>query len=204
MEELAKLYYNPTTGFVNLNILYELAQKHKINLSQKQIKKWYDDQQVNQIYKQPTVKPIYQSIIAVNYKPGTIQMDLLDINKFKAQNKGVKYLLVIIDVQSRYVWVFPIKNKKADTIEPFVRTVFEYFRGRKDYDQLYITCDNGKEFKGSVNKLFEEYDAKIYLNDPHALNAKRITAIAERMNRTIWTKLKKYMYANNTLNYIDA
>ena len=31
-------------------------------------------------------------------------------------NKGIKYLLCVIDLFSRYSWVFPLKNKKGDSI----------------------------------------------------------------------------------------
>ena len=31
-------------------------------------------------------------------------------------NKGIRYLLCIIDLFSKYVWVVPLKEKKGDTI----------------------------------------------------------------------------------------
>ena len=35
------------------------------------------------------------------------------ISKF---NKGIKYLLCVIDLFSRYAWVIPLKDKKGDSI----------------------------------------------------------------------------------------
>ena len=38
---------------------------------------------------------------------------MLLISKY---NKGIKYLLCVIDLFSRYSWVIPLKNKKGDSI----------------------------------------------------------------------------------------
>ena len=31
-------------------------------------------------------------------------------------NKGIRYLLCVIDLFSRYAWVIPLKNKKGESI----------------------------------------------------------------------------------------
>ena len=204
MKDLEELYYNPKIGYVSLQKFYDIVKDHHLNYTYKQVKEWYDSQNINEIYKEPNVKPEYQSIRAVNNKVGTLQMDLMVVKQFSKANRGVKYLLNIIDIYSRYLWVFGINNKKAKTVEPFVREVLDYLKSRQDYDQIFMTCDNGTEFLGSVSKLFDEYNVKVYWNDPKALNAKRIMGIIERVNRTLWNRLKKYMYANDTLKYIDV
>ena len=52
--------------------------------------------------KMETVKPNYQW-----------QMDLADFKYSQKYNSSIRYLLVIIDVYSRYVWV---KNKDSNTV----------------------------------------------------------------------------------------
>ena len=37
--------------------------------------------------------------------------DLADIKNLSRYNKGVKYLLTVVDVLSKYAWVVPMKNK---------------------------------------------------------------------------------------------
>jgi hypothetical protein len=202
--DLEKIYYNPSIGFTDLNKFYDLVKKNKLNYTYKQISDWYNSQNVNEVYKQHTIKPKYQSIIAVGNKVGTLQMDLLDIKRFKKYNMGVKYLLNIIDVYSRYLWCYPIKSKKPDEIKPYIQKLLKYLSSRDDYDHLYFTMDSGSEFKSSVKKLFDEYDVKLYIIDPDTLNSKRIMSIVERVNRTLWNKLKKYMFSNDTLKYIDV
>ena len=37
--------------------------------------------------------------------------DLADMKNLSRYNKGVKYLLTVVDVLSKYAWVVPMKNK---------------------------------------------------------------------------------------------
>ena len=61
------------------------------------------------------------------------------ISKF---NKGIKYLLCIIDLFSRYTWVAPLKNKKSDsTVERFQSILKN--SGRKP-NKIWV--DHGSEF----------------------------------------------------------
>ena len=39
-------------------------------------------------------------------------VDLADMQLISKRNKGIRYLLCIIDLFSRYSWVIPLKNKK--------------------------------------------------------------------------------------------
>ena len=42
--------------------------------------------------------------------------DLVEMQKFSKWNKGIKYLLMVIDVFSKYGWIKPLKNKKTETV----------------------------------------------------------------------------------------
>ena len=37
--------------------------------------------------------------------------DLIDIQAFSKDIKGIKYLLTVIDVFSKFVWIVPLKRK---------------------------------------------------------------------------------------------
>ena len=43
-------------------------------------------------------------------------VDLADIQWLSKYNKGIKYLLCIIDIFSKYVWVVPLKDKRGISI----------------------------------------------------------------------------------------
>ena len=37
--------------------------------------------------------------------------DLLDMQAFSKDNNGIKYLLTVIDIFSKFVWIVPLKRK---------------------------------------------------------------------------------------------
>ena len=49
--------------------------------------------------------------IVAYYPLSLIQMDIFDLSKYASSNKQHKYILCIIDVYTRYVWCYKMKNK---------------------------------------------------------------------------------------------
>jgi len=199
LNKLKKLYYDPKRGLTGLNQLYLLAKDNNIKLTQSKIKQWYDDQAVNQVYRSKPKKQVFK-IECKTQQPGCIQADLKDVSRFANKNKGMKYLLNIVDVYSRFAWVFPIKTKTTKEIAPHIRNVLEEI---KQFPMLTFTSDEGNEFLGEVNKVLKDYDVKRYKTSTEEFGSKNRTSLVERFNRTIQNLMKRYMVANDTLNYID-
>ena len=42
--------------------------------------------------------------------------DVIDMQSFSKQNKGIKYLLTVIDVFSKFVWIIPLKRKTGHEV----------------------------------------------------------------------------------------
>ena len=57
-------------------------------------------------------------------------------------NKGIKYLLCVIDLFSRYSWVIPLKNKKVDSIVEGFKKILN--NSNRKPNKIWV--DNGKEF----------------------------------------------------------
>ena len=69
------------------------------------------------------------------------QADLVDLNKLAKRNNGFKYLLVIIDVLSKYAWVEPLRTKTKGELRIAFERVFSKGRNPK-----LIQTDRGTEF----------------------------------------------------------
>ena len=67
-------------------------------------------------------------------------------------NDGVRYLLFVIDILSRKLWVEPLKNKTAKSVIEGMKTIF------KDAKPKKIRADRGAEF---LNKWFLDYMATL-------------------------------------------
>ena len=60
------------------------------------------------------------------FGPGAcLQLDLMDISRFYKDNKPYRYLLNIIDVYSRFAWVFPLETKDSIAIKDIVNNLTE-------------------------------------------------------------------------------
>ena len=64
----------------------------------------------------PTTKKFNKRSVKVNKVNELWSADLVEMGALKEYNDGYIYLLNIIDVFSRRVWAFPLKDKKANTI----------------------------------------------------------------------------------------
>ena len=56
--------------------------------------------------------------------------DLIDMPAFSKDNNGIKYLLIVIDVFSKFVWIVPLKRK---TDQEVANAFSKILRERKPY-----------------------------------------------------------------------
>ena len=85
------------------------------------------------------------------------QIDLLDFQKYKAENDGFRYCCVIIDCFSKFVWVKPLKNKSAKSIVKSLALLIMTER------PVRIMTDQGSEFlNADVNRMLEAFGPKLY------------------------------------------
>ena len=66
--------------------------------------------------------------------------DLADMSAFSKDNKGFKFLLLVIDIFSKYGWIIPLKNKEGLTVANALKSIFEERKPEK------LWTDKGKEF----------------------------------------------------------
>ena len=73
--------------------------------------------------------------------------DLVEIQRYWRQNRGVRYLLTVVDVLSKYAWVRPIKRKTgAELLKAFESIVAE---GRRPQT---LQTDKGKDLATMVEE----------------------------------------------------
>lgn len=70
------------------------------------------------------------------------------MQKFSKWNDGVKYLLMVIDVFGKYVWIKPLKDKKTET---FTKTFDETFKTSKRKPKMLWT-EKGFELMDFLGK----------------------------------------------------
>ena len=121
----------------------------------------------------------------------SIQADLVDYSKYAAKNDGFKWILTVLDIYTRYLYTFPLKNKGGEEVSKAFRKLF------KEYVPLSVYTDGGKEFKNTnVQSLFEEYNIR------HIVPYSQLhCALLERWNRTLKTRIQKWMHSRGSTSY---
>ena len=94
-QELRDIYYNPNTGFQSAERLYIKVLENGLNVNRKQVKEWLNAQNTYTRYK-PVVRRHKFLQTVVYYVGEQIQMDLIDMGKYKSQNKRYYWILTFM------------------------------------------------------------------------------------------------------------
>ena len=119
--------------------------------------------------------------------------DLVDMQALAQQNDNFKYILMVIDVLSKFGWAVPLKFKSGESVRTALEAIFSQHTPKK------LWADHGNEFYNiKVQRLLKKHNIELYSTE----NEEKCSVI-ERWNRTIKTKLWKYFTANGTHRWID-
>ena len=161
-------------------------------MTQKNIKKF-----INEICSKPPKKYYPTNKTDVYHIDDTWSLDILDLKDFGPENnRGYRYVLVVIDNFSKSGWTVPLKNKKALTIKDSFENILINSKRKPNL----IDSDRGKEFH---NNLFQDFlnKSKIKL---YSRNSSYGAVFAERFNRSIRDLLKRIVFEKADSNWIDV
>ena len=197
---LRNIYYNVISpaSFSNLNKLWDYIKTEKNkpkNLSKAKLKKWLSYQDTVSVHT-PSRLNFPREKIIVSALDQAWDMDLADLGNLKKYNDNITFILVVIDLLSRYCWLRPLKTKKAEEVQQAIKDIFNQ-DGRKP---LRLRSDSGREFN---NKILKDY---LQTKDVHYFTtfSEKKANYAERLIRTIKGKLFKFMYDRQTFRYVDV
>lgn len=83
------------------------------------------------------MKPIRRSFPRSRVVVDTIDSmwdgDLADVSNLSSENDGYNFLLVLIDIFSRFLFIMPLKNKQHQSVANGLKSVFQ--TGRKPHSE---------------------------------------------------------------------
>ena len=93
-----------------------------------------------------------------------IQLDLVDMHKTPVQNSGktFMYVLVILDVFSRYLFLRALQSKSSTEIASHLLQLFSDIGPPKR-----VQTDQGTEFKGAVKQIMKTFKVHIIRSRPY-------------------------------------
>lgn len=137
----------------------------------------------------------------VSYYPlSLIQMDIYDLSKYYRDNQGYKYILCFVDVYSRKVWTYKMKNKdNLNVLEAFKTFIkdsnidkYKPTTIMSDHDSTFTTS----QFKEILDKhnIFQNLNIK---DDHHALG------LVDSFARTLKKTFTRIFINNKNSNWIN-
>ena len=152
---------------------------------------------INEIYSKPPKKKYITNKTDVYYIDDIWSLDILDLKDYGPENnRGYRYVLVVIDNFSKFGWTIPLKNKNAQTIKDSFENILTSSKRKPNL----IETDRGKEF---YNNIFQDFLNKNNIN-LYSRNSSYGVVFAERFNRTIRDLLKKIVFEQGDANWIDV
>lgn len=129
----------------------------------------------------------------------TIQADLMEFQPFKRENRGLRYILIVIDVFSKMAFAEGIKDKTGvevtKAMENIIRKIYRH-NNRPIYN---LQTDNGKEFFNSTMKrLLEKHNINHYASYSFLKSS-----IVERLIRTIKRQLYMRFSLQGTYKWVN-
>ena len=194
---LKEIYLNPShpASFTNPQTLYRYIKKEgKFKISHSQIKRWIQKQE--SYSRNKSVKRNFQrGRVIVAGIDDQFDADLASLVYYADDNDGYKYLLVVIDIFSRYAWVQPLKDKTAPQIVNAFNTILSSGRIPKR-----LRTDAAKDFTSEKFQLFVEGKHIVHFVTHNEKQANYV----ERFIKTLKSRLSRYMIEKNTRRYIDV
>lgn len=196
---LLKLYedYRSPSGLSGINMLFKAAKIAHPHITLQEIKHFLAGQNSYTLHKITPRRFTRRKTIASGPK-NIITCDLADMSSISSHNDGVRYLLIGLDVFSRYMSVKKLINKNSKTVTEHLELMLDEpaFKGTRK-----IFCDRGAEFtNNNVKQMYERKKIKFY--STHSQEIK--SGLIERHIRTLKTKIYKFLTHTKSQRYIDV
>ena len=198
-EALKALYYSVdnTGSFGGVERLYRSAvESHVPNITRDAVRDFLSRQRAYTLHK-PARRHFTRNRTYVGKIDKQWQADLADMVGLTRDNGGLRYILTVIDIFSKFAWSVPVKNKDSKSVRDAFKTVLALADPRKPER---LQTDKGKEF---FNREFADLMRK---NDIQhfASESDQKAAVVERFNRTLKTRIWTYLSAKRTKKWADV
>ena len=190
-------YFKPGVpgAFAGPKKLYNTLKQNKQHVTHTKVKQWLHDQDAFSLL-QPVKYKFKRQRVITRGIDDMWDVDLADMTNIVDQNDGHRFLLIVIDVFSKYLWVQPIPNKTHTSIIHAFQKIFQQTTRRP----RTLRTDNGTEFKNRWVKQFMKNENIYAYTTKNEMKAN----FAERVIRTLKGMMYRYFLHRQTYRYIDV
>lgn len=115
---LRKIYFDPSHpgSFSGPQKLYKVAKDEgKYNIGMHRIRTFLHNQESYSLHK-PVRRRFQRNHVVSAGIDDLWEADLFDMSKFQKWNEGIRYIILVIDTLSKYVWLRPLKQKTGHEV----------------------------------------------------------------------------------------
>ena len=153
-----------------------------------------NEQLANELHK-PIIRKFEKRKVYSTFKDNIWDVDLADMQLLSKYNKGIRFLLCVIDIFSKYAWVVHLKDKKGISIVKAFQSILK----QSNIKPNKIWLDKGSKFYNAYfKKWLRDNNSVMY-----STHNEGKSVVAERFIRTLKSKIYKYMTSISKNVYID-
>ena len=182
-KRIEAVYTDPSNpaGYTGFERLFREVHKKYPSITKKDVQKFLQTSRTYTLFKARKLKYKRSKFVPAGYLT-QVHIDLGDFQSLSKTNRGNRFLLCAVDVLSRRVFTAPLKSKEARDVINGFEIIFK----QMDYLPQEIFVDLGKEFD---NRIFKQFLEEKGVNRLEARSSITKAAVAERMIRTIKSRL---------------
>ena len=190
---LASVYLEPNhrASFSGPVKLYRAVKEEGVwDVSLPQIKKWLSAQDAYTLH-HSVWRRFPRNRVVVSGIGSQLDMDLADMHSFSKKNDGYTFMLVAIDVFSRYLYTRPLKSKQGKDVAEALSSIFEGI----PHPVRTVRTDKGTEW---LNKNVSAFLKKVNVHHFVTQNTEEKANYAERVIRTLKNRIMRYFTHRQT------
>jgi len=123
------------------------------------------------------------------------ECDLLDVQSYAKYNDNFRYMLSVIYVFSKFLYMIPVKTNSGPAVTAAFRSIFDDKPKLPSRRPVCVRTDKGKKF---LNKDFQDMFLDEGIQFQVCRNPEVKCAVVECAQRTIHGRVNKYLKYNNT------
>ena len=196
---LSKIHHNPknpsSLGGVE-RFLRRARQLHVSGATRQTVQEYLRSEQAYTLHR-PARRRFTRNHTYVAGMDAQWQADLADMQGIARQNNGMRYLLTVIEVFSKFAWAVPVHSNDANAITSAFDQVLMAAHPRHP---RRLQTDKEKEFFNSDFLLLMKSNGIQHF----ASESEQKAAVVERFNRIIKTRIWTYLYDRGSVRWVDV
>ena len=194
MAELDKVFEDPQKGLFASAAKLRSKLGEDSELKPSKIREFLKNQELNQLFHRPQNK----HFMKINAHPKSFQIDVMMMPQYKASNRGVDRLLLLIDILTRKMFAYPLKGNTVDDI----LDAYEQFM--EDARSVHSVTGDYQFHAKAFREFNENHDIKVFSDvarDDHVSRGDKLGLI-DRAVRTLRSLLLKAMLLKGNTKWV--